>query len=262
MDLLGEPYVQAYAEGKELLRKVGLQGREDHFPEELSGGQKQRVAIARAIAMKPKILMFDEPTSALDPTLVREVLSIIKDLADEGMTMMIVTHEMKFAKDVSTRVFYMDEGGIYEEGSPEEIFNSPKKEKTRAFIKHLKTLSITLDPAEIDYARLKSDLDVFARDSMLSIHDLRKLTHVMEELTVQVIAPLLRSKEQNVPVTVNLEHSEEEDRTSMVIRYGGDRVDPLTEGDKLALVIVKNYTSELSYEYSEEEKENIVHAVI
>ncbi|MBP3759347.1 MAG: ABC transporter permease subunit, partial [Firmicutes bacterium] len=110
VDLLGVPYEQAYLEGKALLKRVGLEGREEHFPEELSGGQKQRVAIARAIAMKPRILLFDEPTSALDPALVREVLRIIKDLADDGMTMMIVTHEMKFAKDVSTRVFYMDQG--------------------------------------------------------------------------------------------------------------------------------------------------------
>jgi polar amino acid transport system ATP-binding protein len=111
--LLGKSRQEAYEEGMELLRRVGLVEKALNYPDELSGGQKQRVAIARAIAMKPEMILFDEPTSALDPTMVGEVLQVIRGLAKEGMTMMIVTHEMKFARDVSTRVFYMDEGGPY-----------------------------------------------------------------------------------------------------------------------------------------------------
>ena len=130
---------EAYDEGMRLLTTVGLAEKALNYPDELSGGQKQRVAIARALAMKPGIILFDEPTSALDPTMVGEVLAVIRSLAREGLTMMIVTHEMKFARDLSTRIFYMDEGGIYEDGPPERIFETPQRERTRAFVKRLKT---------------------------------------------------------------------------------------------------------------------------
>lgn len=118
----------------ELLEKVGLSDKKDEYPSRLSGGQQQRVAIARALAMKPKIMLFDEPTSALDPELVGEVLEVMKDLAHEGMTMLVVTHEMGFAKEVGSRVVFMDNGEIKEEGKPEEIFSNPKNERTRAFL--------------------------------------------------------------------------------------------------------------------------------
>ena len=117
----------AYDEGMELLEMVGLGSKSLSYPDELSGGQKQRAAIARTLAMKPEIVLFDEPTSALDPRMTSEVLAVIKKLAADGLTMMIVTHEMKFAKNVSNRVFYMDEKGIYEDGTPEQIFENPKK---------------------------------------------------------------------------------------------------------------------------------------
>ena len=118
----------------ELLGKVGLAEKADVYPRTLSGGQQQRVAIARALAMEPKALLFDEPTSSLDPELVGEVLSVMKDLAREGMTMLVVTHEMGFARDVADRVIFMDKGYIVEEGTPEEIFTNPKEERTKAFL--------------------------------------------------------------------------------------------------------------------------------
>ena len=133
-DILGVPKDAAKLKALELLGRVGLANKADALPDELSGGQKQRVAIARALAMDPEILLFDEPTSALDPTMVGEVLAVIKDLAKTGMTMLIVTHEMGFARDVSTRVFYMDEGVVYEDGSPADIFNAPKKPRTVDFV--------------------------------------------------------------------------------------------------------------------------------
>ena len=133
-DLLGTPKDEARRKALELLGRVGLANKADALPDELSGGQKQRVAIARALAMDPEILLFDEPTSALDPTMVGEVLAVIKDLAKTGMTMLIVTHEMGFARDVSTRVFYMDEGVIYEDGTPDEVFSRPQKPKTVEFV--------------------------------------------------------------------------------------------------------------------------------
>ena len=133
-DLLGKAPAEARAKAMELLRRVGLAEKADALPDELSGGQKQRIAIARALAMDPEILLFDEPTSALDPTMVGEVLAVIKDLAKTGMTMLIVTHEMSFARDVSNRIFFMDEGVIYEEGAPDEVFNRPRKPRTIDFV--------------------------------------------------------------------------------------------------------------------------------
>ncbi len=125
---------QAGEEGKQLLEKVGLGDKADVFPSRLSGGQKQRVAIARALAMKPEIMLFDEPTSALDPELVGEVLQTMKTLAQEGMTMVVVTHEMGFAREVADRVVYMHDGKIVESGTPQEIFENPKEERTQAFL--------------------------------------------------------------------------------------------------------------------------------
>ena len=117
-----------------LLERVGLSDKADYFPSELSGGQQQRVAIARALAMDPEIMLFDEPTSALDPEMVGEVLDVMKGLAENGMSMVIVTHEMGFAREVADRVFFMDQGYIIEEGSPEQIFNNPKNERTKNFL--------------------------------------------------------------------------------------------------------------------------------
>lgn len=124
----------AEAIAHDLLGKVGLSDKAAAYPEQLSGGQQQRVAIARALAMKPKVMLFDEPTSALDPEMVSEVLDVMKDLAKEGMTMVVVTHEMSFAKEVATRVLFVDGGEILEEGTAEEVFDTPKHERTKAFL--------------------------------------------------------------------------------------------------------------------------------
>lgn len=125
---------EANANARSLLQKVGLADKENAYPEQLSGGQQQRVAIARALAMKPKALLFDEPTSALDPEMVREVLDVMKKLAMEGMTMIVVTHEMGFAREVGDRVIFMDEGMLVEEGTPEQIFTAPQEPRTQAFL--------------------------------------------------------------------------------------------------------------------------------
>ena len=125
---------EAEVRAMELLRRIGLEDKRDEFPSKLSGGQKQRVAIIRALAMDPEVLLFDEPTSALDPEMVGEVLALIKELADEGMTMLIVTHEMGFAREVSDRIMFIDEGVIKEDGTPEQVFGSPKNPRLQDFL--------------------------------------------------------------------------------------------------------------------------------
>ena len=128
------PKKEAEEKAMALLERVGLKSQAHKYPVQLSGGQQQRVAIARALAMDPKVLLFDEPTSALDPEMVHEVLDVMKEVAEEGMTMVVVTHEMGFAKEVGTRILFLDSGMILEEGTPEEIFKTPKEERTKSFL--------------------------------------------------------------------------------------------------------------------------------
>ncbi len=134
MKLLGLPRTDAENMALSLLRRVGLEDRAGAYPSQLSGGQKQRVAIVRALCMRPEVMLFDEPTSALDPEMVGEVLEVMKSLAHEGMTMIVVTHEMGFAREVASRVIFMDEGRIIEEGTPDELFSAPKSERLRSFL--------------------------------------------------------------------------------------------------------------------------------
>ncbi len=132
--LLGLSEEEADSRAMSLLKRVGLEDRASAYPNQLSGGQKQRIAIVRALCMEPEIMLFDEPTSALDPEMVGEVLEVMKDLAKDGMTMVVVTHEMGFAKEVASRVLFMDEGKIIEEGTPVEIFDNPKSERLKSFL--------------------------------------------------------------------------------------------------------------------------------
>ena len=134
--LHGQDEVEVHERALELLKKMGLEGKENAYPCQLSGGQQQRVAIARALALKPEILFFDEPTSALDPELTGEVLKVIRQLAEEKMTMVVVTHEMPFARAVSNRVIFMDGGFIVEQGEPEQVFGNPQQERTKQFLRN------------------------------------------------------------------------------------------------------------------------------
>jgi polar amino acid transport system ATP-binding protein len=168
MKLRGASREAARRAAADLLRMVGLGEKLDAFPDELSGGQKQRVAIARCLAMEPEIVLFDEPTSALDPTMVSEVLAVIRRLARDGMTMAIVTHEMDFARDVSTRVFYMDEGAIYESGPPSQIFESPARERTRAFIQRIRSFHRRIASVDFDLYALNAEIELFSERQFLS----------------------------------------------------------------------------------------------
>lgn len=134
---LGLAVSEAGGIARRMLARVGLADHVDHYPDQLSGGQKQRVAIARALAMSPKAMLFDEPTSALDPELVGEVLEVMKDLSGEGMTMVIVTHEMKFAREIADRIIFIDQGAVVEEGPPGEVLDAPRHDRTRSFLKRV-----------------------------------------------------------------------------------------------------------------------------
>ncbi len=201
----------------ELLEKVGLSEKAYSYPDELSGGQKQRVAIARALAMDPEMILFDEPTSALDPTMVDEVENVISMLAKTGITMMIVTHDMRFAKNVSNRVFYLDEGGIYEDGTPKQIFESPKREKTREFILRGKILEYEVHGKDFSHDSFYDSLTKFASVLDVSPESKFRMNLLFEELFLIQMYPLftdedsakimilLNSGEIVLKVSVNLE---------------------------------------------------------
>lgn len=152
----------AYKKSMKLLKRVGLSGKAFDYPNSLSGGQKQRVAIARTLAMNPEILLFDEPTSALDPLMVGEVSDVINDLTNDGKTMIIVTHEMEFAKKISKRILFFADGIIYEEGTPEEIFENPKKEKTCLFIQNIAVRSIDIIYGKVDFYTIITEVKKYA----------------------------------------------------------------------------------------------------
>lgn len=253
--LLKVPGEQAYKEGMELLEWVGLAEKENVYPDSLSGGQKQRVAIVRAIAMHPEIILFDEPTSALDPTMIEDVLSIIRSLAKQGMTMMIVTHEMRFARDVSNRVFYMDEGGIYEEGTPEEIFDHPEKEKTRIFIRRLKTLELEVLSPTLDYAEVIDKIRKFCRDTMQEASVSRNMMLCFEEIAVQNIIRKSGKDASIYPVRIEAEYSEADGTNTMNFTWGGEEYDPIAGGDDLSSTIVRGLVKDIRY--SRDEKNHL-----
>ncbi len=170
----------AYEAAMRQLRSVGLAEKAFVMPNQLSGGQKQRVAIARALAMNPEIILFDEATSALDPSMVGEVLTVIQGLAKKGMTMLIVTHEMDFAKNVSTRVLYLDQGEVYEEGSPDQIFNHPERNRTRIFTSKVKSLALAIHSEEYDYIAMLEQIKAFCEKNGISDAQKRKLCAAFE----------------------------------------------------------------------------------
>jgi len=232
--LLGKTRQQAYDDGIRLLSEVGMAGRALHYPEELSGGQKQRVAIARTLAMDPEVILLDEPTSALDPTMVGEVQEVIRKLAAGGKTMMIVTHEMSFARAICSRVFYMDEGGVYEDGTPEQIFEAPQREKTRRFIRQLKVLEL---PYEKAY----------------------RLILVLEELIQQILLPTLRDPK----ILAVVEYDRDSGEAVIDVRYNGDPLDPASGGNALSYKLLRGSVSELSYApILEDGYHNRVHIVL
>lgn len=179
--LLGKSPVEARADALRLLETVGLAERADAMPDELSGGQKQRVAIARALAMEPDILLFDEPTSALDPTMVSEVLGVMTRLARQGMTMIVVTHELRFARQVSSRVLFLAQGVVYEDGTPDQIFDHPRGELTRQFIRQIHRSAFLIGSERFDWFAMTAQMEAFCRRHNLSRAVTDNALHVIEE---------------------------------------------------------------------------------
>ena len=225
--LLNEDPEQARAEGMALLRKVGLAEKADVYPDSLSGGQKQRVAIARTLAMKPEAILFDEPTSALDPTMVGEVLSVIRQLADEGMTMLIVTHEMSFARDVSTRIFFMYDGYIHEDGTPQQIFNAPVHSATKAFIQRIRKEVFQIDGPDFDFLGMQSAIGAFCYK--YGITGKQEAAQRLCKLMLDDVMAAYR------PITVRITHSELSGITALDLMVEKMETTPLSEAQRKSL---------------------------
>jgi polar amino acid transport system ATP-binding protein len=242
--LLGRTRTVAEAKAVGLLQLVGLGEKVDSFPDELSGGQKQRVAIARCMAMEPEILLFDEPTSALDPTMVSEVLAVIRRLAKEGMTMVIVTHEMEFARNISSRVFYMDEGVIYEEGTPQEIFENPRRDKTKAFIHRIRSWRYHVTSKNYDLYAMQGEMEAFCEKHLVS----RKLCgHVL--LIAEEILCLQRDFSD---IVLSLSYSERDGDLEMVCDSAGAPLNPLEDGqreDDIGVRLIRGRSRSVDYRY-------------
>ena len=244
MDLLGRSKQEAYDAGMRLLRTVGLAEKALNSPDELSGGQKQRIAIARTLAMDPEVILFDEPTSALDPTMVGEVQAVIRDLAQTGKTLLIVTHEMAFARGISNRVFYMDEGGIYEDGTPEQIFDAPRRENTRRFVRRLKVLELTIDSRDYDFLGMAGEIAQYCNRNQIPHKLANRIQLAFEESVQQLLIPTLR--EPRIQAVV--EHAEAEETAVLTVRYNGPRQDITRCGEALPLSLIRGIAPELSYE--------------
>ena len=219
MALGGLSKQEAMSLAMDCLDQVGMGARADFMPSALSGGQKQRAAIARCIAMKPELILFDEPTSALDPTMVDEVLAVIRRLVNQGMTCVIVTHEMNFARNISSRVVYMDEKGIYEMGPPSQIFDAPLREKTRAFVDRIRTLSWSIRSREFDIYELNRAAALFCRKQLLDERQIYRVQLALEELLCNLLLPNLQGKELHVELA--LSYSGKDGKLTLSAQYSG-----------------------------------------
>ncbi len=252
--LLGLSREEAEKKAETLLKIVGLESRKYAMPEVLSGGQKQRIAIVRCLAMDPEVMLFDEPTSALDPTMVGEVLATLRLLAKQGMTMVIVTHEMEFAKEIATRILYMDEQGIYEEGTPQEIFDAPKKKKTKDFIHKMKYFSWRIESRDFDLMQLQGNIRSFAARYGLDNKRANRLQLCTEELIYEMLE---YGQSGDVPdMQIQISFDERDKCTVIEIRCRGSKYNPFEAESEdelhLGVTILKNTAKRLNYRFDGE----------
>lgn len=254
--LLKKSQEEAEQTARDLLSLVGLLPKQFSFPNELSGGQKQRVAIARCLSMNPEIILFDEPTSALDPTMVSEVLGVIRRLAADGMTMLIVTHEMSFAHDVSSRILYLDEGIIYEEGTPDEIFEHPRREKTREFIQRVRTFHYLFTDENYDFYQMRAAIETFLEKYFFPPQRINTFMLVVEE-TLQLCFKEGDSAERNKiieetgGVELVIDYSEKDDTVSVIFTANKilkTIINQVEDSDGLSRAIIEGSTRSVSEE--------------
>jgi len=216
------PAEKAYQESVRLLKTVGMADRMYAYPRALSGGQQQRAAIARTLAMKPEIILLDEPTSALDPMMRGEVEAVIRMMAAAGHTMVIVTHEMELVRQICTRVLFVDKGGIYEEGTPEKIFENPERTGTRRFVRALRVLEFDVQSKDFDFLGTHTAIADFARRNGIDSVLLARMQSIMEELFQMVII----QPEENNRMHISFEYNHKERSLSGEVRFTGPKVDP------------------------------------
>jgi len=243
MDLLERSKQDAYDRAMQLLHAVGMESRALQYPHMLSGGQKQRVAIARTLALDPEVILFDEPTSALDPAMVGEVQTVIRELAKTGITMLIVTHEMRFAREISSRVLFMEEGGIYEDGTPEQIFDNPQKPLTRRFIQRLKVYDTFIERDHYDFLGIMSEIAQYGQTIHIEKKDIYVLQSIFEELCQQIL--LQHNPDYGIHFAV--EYNEKNERIHVIVRYNGDLFDPEDTDDAISLSILKSRVRAFQY---------------
>ncbi len=245
--LLGMSRQDAEKRAMDLLSQVGLAGRAHSWPTVMSGGQKQRVAICRSLMMEPKALLFDEPTSALDPTMVSEVLAVIRMLAKRGMGMLIVTHEMDFAREVADRVLFFADGRIYEQGTPAEIFDAPKREKTIAFIRKIKYFSFSITDKQFDLIQLHAGIQTFGEKYGLDSKTIYRLQICCEELIYELLAHCFPG-DGSADIQLEVSYSETNRVSEIKLTCRGLDYNPFAQNeDGLGITILKTLGKEIKY---------------
>lgn len=242
MDLLGREKINAYNNAMKYLKLVGMADKLNHYPSQLSGGQKQRAAIARTLSMDPDIILFDEPTSALDPAMVGEVEYVIKKLKDMGKTMVIVTHDMKLAREVSNRVWFIADKSIYEDAPTEEIFNNPKKEKTITFIRNIKRLEFEIESKNFDYVNAIQEIELYCDRISLSSVLTRKLHLLFEEICIQTLIPSMKPESE---IQVSFEYADESDKVSMTVKHNGTSIFDEGAMDIISRKLIENAMNDI-----------------
>jgi len=254
--LLGMTPAAAREKATDLLAQVGLTAKADAYPEFLSGGQQQRIAICRSLMMNPKVILFDEPTSALDPTMVGEVLAVIRMLAKQDLTMLIVTHEMNFAREVATRILFFADGEIYEQGTPAEIFDAPKRPKTVAFIHKQKYFSFEINERAFDLPQMQGGIQTFAEKYGFNARRTNRLQLCCEELIYDMLDNACAG--DAVKISLDVTYSEVDGVVEIRFTCAGREHNPLDKNfddvdeDNLGAMILHNLSKNYSHEYSDD----------